>query len=591
VTGKARSAKSHSDGAASAAAPARVRADAPADSLPYGEILQSVCEAAYEWQIDTDTLTWGPNGTDILGIRDPSLIASGRAYAAMLDPGNAKTRFDAISRSTEKDEGEGVFYQTEYCLRSAPRSPKLWIEDTGRWFAGPDGKPVRACGVIRCINDRHEHEQQLAYLSRFDGLTGESNRWHLTELLQTTLDESIRSRSSCGFLLVAIDHLHRVNEAFGYDVADEVINAVAKRLRSKMRAEDRLGRFSGNKFGIILKSCSPDDLTVAAERFLAGVRDDVVTTAVGPVSVTVTIGGVTAPRHAGNVSEILSRVQDALDRAKAKRRGSFFAYQPSPERDAMRRENVRSTDEIVTALNERRILLAYEPIVDSQSREIKFHECLMRIQRSDGSVIPAQSVIPVAERLGLVRLIDHRVLDLAVDQLIAHPNLQASLNVSPASTTDPDWWVRLGALLRAHRNVAERLIVEITEMAAIQDVDDTRGFVTRVKDLGCRIAIDDFGAGYTSFRNLRKLGVDIVKIDGAFVQNLTRSEDDRAFVRTMIDLACRLNLKTVAEWVQDDQAAKMLAAWGCDYLQGKLIGRAELDHPWSGSDRHKAATA
>jgi EAL domain-containing protein (putative c-di-GMP-specific phosphodiesterase class I) len=101
----------------------------------------------------------------------------------------------------------------------------------------------------------------------------------------------------------------------------------------------------------------------------------------------------------------------------------------------------------------------------------------------------------------------------------------------------------------------------------------------RVKDLGCRIAIDDFGAGYTSFRNLRKLGVDLVKIDGAFVQNLTRSEDDRVFVRTLLDLAQRLGLATVAEWVQDESAAAILAEWGCDYLQGHLIGLASLDRP------------
>jgi EAL domain-containing protein (putative c-di-GMP-specific phosphodiesterase class I) len=112
-----------------------------------------------------------------------------------------------------------------------------------------------------------------------------------------------------------------------------------------------------------------------------------------------------------------------------------------------------------------------------------------------------------------------------------------------------------------------------------------------VKDLGCRIAIDDFGAGYTSFRNLRKLGVDIIKIDGAFVQNLSRSEDDRAFVRTMIDLGHRLGLKTVAEWVQDDASAKMLAAWGCDYLQGALTGRAMLHHPWSRSAEPEAKLA
>jgi EAL domain-containing protein (putative c-di-GMP-specific phosphodiesterase class I) len=124
------------------------------------------------------------------------------------------------------------------------------------------------------------------------------------------------------------------------------------------------------------------------------------------------------------------------------------------------------------------------------------------------------------------------------------------------------------------------LIVEITETVAIQDIDDVRGFVARLKNLGSRIAIDDFGAGYTSFRNLRKLGVDIVKIDGAFVQNLAHSADDRAFVQTLIDLARRLEIKTVAEWVQDEQSASMLRDWGCDYIQGRLIGLATSERPW-----------
>ena len=188
--------------------------------------------------------------------------------------------------------------------------------------------------------------------------------------------------------------------------------------------------------------------------------------------------------------------------------------------------------------------------------------------------------MPVAERLGLVRLLDHRVLELVVDELIAAPALHASLNVSPPSTTDPDWWAGLISLLRTHSGVAQRLTVEITESAAIQDIDDTRGFVARVKDLGCRIAMDDFGAGYTSFRNLRKLGVDIVKIDGAFVANILRSEDDRAFVRTLIELAQRLKLSTVAEWVQSDEAARTLEVWGCDYLQGALVGLASTERPW-----------
>ncbi len=141
------------------------------------------------------------------------------------------------------------------------------------------------------------------------------------------------------------------------------------------------------------------------------------------------------------------------------------------------------------------------------------------MEQQDGQALLAPDIVPVAERLGLIRLVDHRVLELAIAELAAAPDVQLSLNISPDTTMDPDWWATIESLMRAHPGVGERLIVEITETVAIQDIDDVRGFVTRLKNFGSRIAIDDFGAGYTSFRNLRKLGVDIVKIDGAFVQN------------------------------------------------------------------------
>ena len=545
------------------------------------QILASIGDVAYEWRLDSDVLSWGGNVADVLLIKDRGAIVTGRAFAQFLEAENAQTRFDVITKSDKRDEGHGVAYQIQYCVRPDPPSDtRLWVEDTGRWFAGADGKPARAHGLLRVITERYEHELKLTYLARRDGLTGELNRHHLTEVLSDTIDEAIRFRSSCGFMLIAIDNLARINESFGFETADQTIAAVAKRLRTRMRGKDTLGRYSGNKFGMVLRDCTPDDMAVAAERMLAGIRDEMVPTSAGPVAITVTIGGLNAPRHARSIAEVLSRTQETLDTAKSRRPGSFLAYQPSIERDAMRRETVRATDAIVAALNERRIFLAYETIVTTKTRTPAFFECLMRIRRADGSLIAANDIIPVAERLGLVRLLDHRVLELVVDEMVATPTLQASLNVSAASTTDPDWWSGLTSLLRAHPGVAERLIVELTESAAIHDIDETRGFVGRVKDLGCRIAIDDFGAGYTSFRNLRKLGVDIVKIDGAFVHDMMRSEDDSAFVRTLIDLARRLKLLTVAEWVQDEEAAGTLQAWGCDYLQGALISLASPERPW-----------
>jgi diguanylate cyclase (GGDEF)-like protein len=535
-------------------------------SLDPSEILASVGEALYRWDIKNDILTWSPNAAQVLAVGDIGAIGSGRAYAQLLEPGNAQAPFDAIVKSAQSDEGQGVAYRIQYAIRPDPAAEtRLWVEDAGRWFAGPDGKPARAHGTIHVINERYERERRLEHLARRDELTGEFNRYHLTEILEKTLDEAVRFRSSCGFLLLAIDNLGGINRSYGYDTADQVIRVVSRRIRGLMRGKDTLGRYSGNKFGVVLKDCTPDDMTVAAERLLAGVRDELVQTDAGAIAVTVTIGGVTAPRHARTIADVLARAQETLDAAKAKRRGSFVAYRPNVERDAQRRENIRATDEIVAALNE---------------RQPAFYECLMRVRRADGSLLGAGEVIPVAERLGLVRLLDHRVLELVIDEMVATPSLQASVNVSPGSTTDPNWWSGLGSLLRAHPGVAERLIVEITESAAIHDIDETRGFVARVKDFGCRIAIDDFGAGYTSFRNLRKLGVDIVKVDGAFVQNMIRSEDDRAFVHTLIDLGKRLKLATVAEWVQDEETAKLLQSWGCDYLQGVLIGLASTERPW-----------
>jgi diguanylate cyclase (GGDEF)-like protein len=577
-----------------AAVPGREHAMRVADqAFDPAAIMASIGEVPYDWSIDSDGLAWGPNATKVLMVGSLASISSGRNYAALLAPDAATSRFDAVMKSEARDNGSGVPYQVQYALRPAgAEGQALWIEDVGRWFAGTNGKPARAHGVVRIINERHDQEERLTYLSRFDGLTGEMNRFHMTEVLENTLKQAVSQRNSCGFMLVAVDNVARMNESYGFDVADEAIGAVAKRLRAKMRGGDQLGRFSGNKFGIILNNCTPEDMEKAAERLIAGVRDDVIRTSAGPVAATVTIGGVTAPRHATTVLEILARAQEAMDRAKAKRPGWFEIYRPNVEREALRRENVRAADEIVTALNERRILLAFEPVVAAATRQTAFYECLMRIRRADETLVPAHAVTPVAERLGLVRLLDHRVLELLVGEMTAVPGLNASVNVSPASITDPDWWSTLGALLRANAGVAERLTVEITETAVIHDIDDTRGFVSRVKDLGCKIAIDDFGSGYTSFRNLRKLGVDILKIDGAFVQNLMRAGDDRTFVQALVDLARRLHLKTVAEWVQDEPSAALLTEWGCDYLQGALIGLAAVERPWGGAapaDRRKTA--
>ena len=230
---------------------------------------------------------------------------------------------------------------------------------------------------------------------------------------------------------------------------------------------------------------------------------------------------------------------------------------------------------MVRALNDRRMILALQPIVTSRSHEPELYECLLRMKRLDGTIASASEFIPVAEQFGLAKLVDHRALELAIELLSSAPDIKLALNVSAATATDPQWLQGLEAY-RQGTGLTERLTIEITETAAISDLQETAKFVAALKALGCRVALDDFGAGYTSFRNLRLLGVDMVKIDGSFIQNLGAQAEDELFVRTLIDLAKSFGITTVGEWVGDEKTAKILEKAGVSYMQGYFFGAPEL---------------
>nr|WP_244505668.1 EAL domain-containing protein [Methyloceanibacter stevinii] len=200
----------------------------------------------------------------------------------------------------------------------------------------------------------------------------------------------------------------------------------------------------------------------------------------------------------------------------------------------------------------------------------------------------ASEFVPAAEELGLAKLIDHRALELTIDLLRSVPTRKLALNVSALSTTDRHWIDALEALTGKDRKLTERLTVEITETAAVSDMEATANFVTALKRAGCRVALDDFGAGYASFRSLRNLGVDMVKIDGSFIENIGKNSNDETFVQTLLDLAHRFGVETVGEWVGDERAVDLLEKAGVSYLQGDFFGAPELHDDKTASPRKSA---
>jgi diguanylate cyclase (GGDEF)-like protein len=539
-------------------------------------------DAAYRWNILTDQISWSTNAAEILGC-PVSYISTGKQYAQLLDLDNFSTRYDTVMNAIESDNGAGVPFQIEYVFRSEGRSrPKtVWIEDQGRWFAGPNGKPREVYGTVRRIDERHKREQRLNFLGNCDPLTGMMNRGKLGEALSDAIAVASRENSHCAFAIASVNNLDVVNDAYGFEVADEVIVALGRKLRQVMRAGDAIARYSGGKFGFILNNCAETDLKVLLERLLETVRDSVIETDHGPVWAMLSIGAVCLPEFASSANVATSLAEEALNEACKLPSDGYVIHKHSERRQSERRLNARCAAEIVTCLKEERFKLAFQPIVSAQTRDIVMHEALLRMAEGSGSeLIAASHLVPIAEQLGLVRLVDRSVTQLILQTLHQYPSARLSMNISGTTAMDPRWHNQLLETISDSKLAENRLIVEITETVAINDLASTRRFVEQLREAGCGVAIDDFGAGFTSFKNLRELPISMVKIDGAYCRNLAGNRENAFIVRNLIDLGRNFNLTTVAEWIETEEDAELLKSWGIDYLQGNLISEASIDIPW-----------
>ncbi len=536
-------------------------------------ILSEIEETAYVWDMKSDRIDWESNAPQILGLTSEIHISTGAAFHKLIAAEHSGRRTDAFNAKAS-DSVRGVPYRIHYRFRPAGLRGdiSIWIEEHGRWWPDAAGAPSRARGVLRIINDHYFEEQRQLYRSDLDELTGQLNRIRLTEALTGVLERSQKTTQPCAFLIVAVNNLAVINETFGYDVGDEIISAAAKQIKGRLRGGDVLGRYSSNKFGIVLQDCGAGAMRIAAERFMKCVRDATIKTSACQLTATLSIGGVVLPDQAQTVQQALNFGMQALDRAKSKRFDCFMSYEPSSTSENIRRKSIEVADEVIEALDEGRMRLVLQPMVGSKSGVAEIYECLLRMERPDGAIVSAGEFIPIAEQLGLSRLIDRRTLELSVALLKRHKCLTLSVNVSGLTASDHEWLVALQRLTGGRRDITSRMIIEITETAAIEDLDQTINFVDTLKELGCRVAIDDFGAGYTSFKNLKLLNVDMVKIDGAFVKNLADDTSDQIFIKTMVELAQTFGMETVAEWVGDQRSVDMLRDMGVTYLQGFFYG-------------------
>ncbi len=532
---------------------------------------------AFDWTLADDRIVW-EGDCDILPQQfSADSLHRGRAFLNFVSA-EGRTQLAAVIAGTSPDP---VHFDIDLELASAMGS--LWFVMLGMRTPGPNGTSERLTGVMREITERRREGQRLRYLATRDELTGHLNRNSLRAELAQAIDKAKAEERNCAFLVASIDRLAMINDTYGFDAADEVIVAVGERLARTLRSTDVIGRTAGNKFGVILGNCSNRELRLVAERLRAAVRDRVVETRSGMVSTTSSVGAVLLPQGASSSQEAMLRAEETLMRARSAGRDGFAVYTRSPQLETGRLRLMAIADDVVAALKDGRLIFAYQPIVDARTRQAVHHECLLRMRREDGTIVTAGQFIPAAEQLGLIQRVDRHALEMTVAQLHAHPNSTLAVNVSGTTAGDPSWLKSFIDYVRANGTVANRMIIELTETAALHHFEENAQFVSQLRELGCRVAIDDFGAGYTSFRNLQMLRVDMVKIDGTYVQGLATSPDNQIFVRTLVELARNFNLKTVAEWVGSEAEAALLEGFGVDYFQGFHFGQPLLDLDWAKS--------
>lgn len=554
------------------------------------DVLDGIRTTAYRWDLGSDRIDWAKNAAVVLGDIDIAALRRGRAFALHIDPKHAAERYDGVTGRAKAAPNASHAYALQYRFLPNGRRGKtaLWVEERGVCTTDDRGDPVRAQGTLRVVGDRRQR-------ARPQGAPGDqdsprlSNRAELTGTLAKLLSSRGGRTEKGAFLLVGVNDLTCINETYGYEVGDEVIAIVGQRLATAVRGRDCLGRFSSNKFGIVLHGCDANEAVAVARRTIAAVERDVASTSAGAIAATVFVGAVLIPNDANTTQDAIGRALQAIDMARVNPRERFYCYDPSAPREAERKRNIAIADEVIRALNDRRIMIALQPVVTAGGHDPEFYECLLRLRLPDGSVLDASEFVPVAEKLGLSKLIDHRALELVVDMLRATPDRKLALNVSALSTTEGHWMEALEALTGKDRRLTKRLIVEIIESAAISDMEATAAFVSALKKAGCKVALDDFGAGYASFRSLRNLGVDMVKIDGSFIENLGQDAKDETLVQTLVELAHRFGLATVGEWVRDERSVELLEKAGVSYLQGDFFGAPEL-HEDRTADTEKSAS-
>jgi diguanylate cyclase (GGDEF)-like protein/PAS domain S-box-containing protein len=447
-----------------------------------------------------------------------------------------------------------------------------WWSITAKPLVDDTGRTVGWRGVISDVTQQRLAHQRLTYQAHFDSLTGLVNRDQLRSRLNQALEACTTTPRRCALLCLDLDNFKTVNDSLGHSVGDGVLRLVAQRLQSVMRRADLVARLGGDEFAVLLDDVRSNEEVEQLSQRLLQVLNAPGTVNGRSVTVGASIGLAMIPDHGTTIDEVLGNADLALYAAKEAGRGRCEAFAPwLGERS---RRQVSIEQELRAALARNELSLHYQPIVDAQTWQVRGAEALLRWTHPTLGVISPVEFIPVAEKSGLIGEVGAWVMGEACRAAAQSlPGLSISINVSPVQLMRDHFLADVERALSQSGLAPHWVEVEITESVFMDDAPAALANLHGLKQLGVRIALDDFGTGYSAFQYLRRFPFDTLKIDRAFVRELLTHHDARAIVRTIIDLANTLGMRTIAEGVEEPAQLEVLRVAGCSEIQGYIVAR------------------
>lgn len=448
-------------------------------------------------------------------------------------------------------------------------------------LAGDD--EIRAIGhaLNTTIAAIHQRDAALRHLAENDPLTGLANRATFMHQMQHELARITRDSGSNAVLFIDLDQFKYINDSFGHAAGDRLLIKVADVLRMRMRTTDTVARFGGDEFIILARDVDQPTVLELAASLNAQMREICLVEGDQSFTINCSIGITMMSSSRFTIEEILSQADMACHEAKTGGRNRYHLYEFGVEDRKKIMSDMGWAQQIKTALRENRFHLLFQPIQCVGPKNCDFYEVLLRLPGPDGKLIAPGAFLPLAQRFGLLTEIDRWVIANAFKRLgdvrRSGREIVFSINLSGQMLDDPDLYEVIRTGIEVNLLTPGSVVFEITEHTAVRQIDRASQAITRLSELGCLFALDDFGKGFSSFSHLKHLPVHFIKIDGSFVENMLANPVDKAMVESIIQIARVLGKITIAEFVQNQETIVLLKAAGIDFVQGYHIGRpAEL---------------